>query len=68
MEDDADRKEETTGKRVREISAYKRAIHEHVYRDGVRSKIVEGVEGNRVRRQHLWNRFSSGLKECFCSS
>ncbi len=21
-----------------------------------------------VRRQHLWNRFSSGLKECFCSS
>ncbi len=22
----------------------------------------------RVRRQHLWDRFSSGLRECFCSS
>jgi hypothetical protein len=21
-----------------------------------------------VRRQRLWNRFSSGLRECFCSS
>ena len=21
-----------------------------------------------VRRQHLWDRFSSGLTECFCSS
>jgi len=21
-----------------------------------------------VRRQHLWDRFSSGLRECFCSS
>jgi len=23
---------------------------------------------NSVRRQHLWDRFGSGLTECFCSS
>ena len=26
------------------------------------------AEGTLVRRQHLWDRFSSGLTECFCSS
>jgi hypothetical protein len=31
--------------------------------DGVTWHLV----GN-VRRQHPWDRFSSGLKECFCSS
>ena len=29
---------------------------------------VEAISLNRVCRQHLWDRFSSGLRECFCSS
>ncbi len=29
---------------------------------------TEKSEAYRVSRQHLWNRFSSGLRECFCSS
>ena len=35
------------------------------------SKSPEGLlfsVSRTVRRQRLWNRFSSGLRECFCSS
>ena len=30
--------------------------------------LAQSDEAALVRRQHLWDRFSSGLTECFCSS
>jgi putative ABC transport system ATP-binding protein len=30
--------------------------------------LIDNPDGGHVPRQHLWNRYSTGLKESFCSS
>ena len=55
------------------LAEYVEALRAAERDDAVRVVVVRGAgrsfcAGYDVPRQHLWNRYSTGLKESFCSS